>query len=313
MISGTIAGSSSFTVYPLGEITITRPSYSYYYISYTPSSAAGTMWIEASSLATPVSYNLFNYSGMLIFGNSYPSYLSFESCTWSGIETNIPKFGRFIAFANCSTLQSADFYDCTSLSWGTFQSCSRLTNVKLPKLSSLDNQTFWNCSSLQRINLPKCTYVGSTALRKCYSLSYAILSNVSYVGEYAFDSCFSLYSVDLRNVQVIGEAAFENCSRLYFSTPLYKCNVIGEKAFWGCIALTSLELPLISSISSCAFYECTNLTLWMSGSQICSLHSSALYRCGLRSIYVRPSLVSVYRTRPYWSSFSAIIQSYPGL
>lgn len=313
MISGTIAGISSFTVYPLGEITILRPSYSYYYISYTPSSAAGTMWIAASSLATPVSYNLLNYRGMLNFGNSYPKYLSFESCNWSSIETNIPTFNEYLTFAKCSTLQNADLYNCTSLSIYAFQSCSRLTNVKIPKLVSLPSQTFYTCSSLSRINLPNCTYVNETAFKSCYSLSYAILPNVSYVGRYAFNSCFSLYSADLRNIQIIGEGAFENCSRLYFSTPLYKCNVIGEKAFWGCIALTSLILPSISSISSNAFWGCTNLTLWMSGTYVCSLNSSALYNCQLRSIYVRPSLVSVYRTRPYWSSFSAIIQSYPGL
>ena len=78
MISGTIAESSSFTVYPLGEITIQRLSY---YISYTPSSASGTMWIKSNSTATPVSYQISSYSGMLKFGNSYPKYLSFENCS----------------------------------------------------------------------------------------------------------------------------------------------------------------------------------------------------------------------------------------
>lgn len=286
-----------------------------YYISYTPSSASGIMWIASSSLAFPVSYQISSYKGMVYFSNSYPNYLSFESCNWSSIETNIPSFGKYTAFRDCSTLQSADLYDCTSLTWGAFQSCSKLTNVNLPKLSSLDDQTFWNCSSLQGINLPNCTYVGSTAFDKCYSLSYAILSNVSYVGEFAFNSCFSLYSADLRNVQVIGEGAFNNCSRLNFSTPLYKCNVIGETAFFDCIALTSLELPSIRSISRYAFEGCSSLSIITIGySGVCSLNNSnAFYRTQITSstgsIYVPASLVNAYKSAPNWSYYSAIIRS----
>lgn len=288
-----------------------------YYISYTPSSASGIMWIASSSLAFPVSYQISSYKGMVYFSNSYPNYLSFESCNWSSIETNIPSFGKYMAFSNCSTLQSVDLYDCTSLTWGAFQSCSKLTNVNLPKLSSLDNQTFWNCSSLQGINLPNCTYVGSTAFDKCYSLSYAILSNVSYVGEFAFNSCFSLYSADLRNVQVIGEGAFNNCSRLNFSTPLYKCNVIGETAFFDCIALTSLELPSIRSISRYAFEGCSSLSIITIGySGVCSLVSSNAFNftqitSSTGSIYVPASLVSAYKSASYWSYYSNRIFAIP--
>ena len=283
-----------------------------YYISYTPSSASGIMWIASSSLSFPVSYQISSYKGMVYFSNSYPNYLSFESCNWSSIETNIPSFGQYMAFSNCSTLQSVDLYDCTSLTWGAFQSCSKLTNVNLPKLSSLDDQTFWNCSSLQGINLPNCTYVGSTAFDKCYSLSYAILSNVSYVGEFAFNSCFSLYSADLRNVQVIGEGAFNNCSRLNFSTPLYKCNVIGEAAFFYCIALTSLELPSIRSISRYAFEGCKSLSIITIGySGVCSLSDSVFYKTKITSstgsIYVPASLVDAYKADSVWSQYSSRI------
>ena len=287
-----------------------------YYISYTPSSASGIMWIESSSLALPVSYQISSYKGMVNFGGSYPNYLSFESCNWSSIETNIPSFGKYTAFANCSTLQSVDLYDCTSLTWGAFQSCSKLTNVNLPKLSSLDDQTFWNCSSLQSINLPNCTYVGSKAFDQCYSLSYVIFSNVSYVGEFAFNSCFSLHSVDLRSVQVIGEGAFNNCSILNFSTPLYKCNVIGESAFINCIALTSLELPSISSISRYAFGYCSSLSIITIGySGVCSLGSDVFYKTKITSstgsIYVPASLVNAYKSATNWSVYSNRIFAIP--
>ena len=140
MISGTIAGSSSFTVYPLGEITIPRP----YYISYIPSTASGTMWVKSASDATPVSYQISSYSGMLKFSNNYTEYLSFESCTWSSIETNIPSFNESYTFARCSTLQNADLYKCTSLSSYTFASCSSLSQVSLPVCEYKGKDAFYD-------------------------------------------------------------------------------------------------------------------------------------------------------------------------
>lgn len=162
MISGTIAGVNSFTVYPLGEITIPRP----YYISYIPSTASGTMWVKSASDATPMSYQISSYSGMLKFSNNYPEYLSFESCTWSNIKTNIPMFNESLVFARCSTLQNADLYSCTSLS----------TNA------------FLYCRSLLQISLPMCGYIGTGAFRYCSSLSIITIgySSVCSLGSDAF-------------------------------------------------------------------------------------------------------------------------------
>ena len=182
MISGTIAGSSSFTVYPLGEITITRPSY---YISYTPSSASGTMWIKSTSTATPVSYQISSYSGMLKFSNNYTQYLSFESCTWSSIETNIPMFNESLTFARCSTLQNADLYNCTSLSLRTFQYCTSLSQVSLPVCSYIGSSAFIYCYSLSYISLPVCTYIGGEAFFVCSSLSQVSLPVCSYIDIWA--------------------------------------------------------------------------------------------------------------------------------
>ena len=170
MISGTIAGISSFTVYPLGEITILRPSYSYYYISYTPSSASGTMWIKSTSTATPVSYQISSYRGMLKFGNSYPQYLSFESCNWRRIETNIPMFNQSYIFSFCSTLQKADLSNCISLPIGTFYVCSSLSQISLPVCEYVGYNAFYACSSLTQISLPVCSYIGDYAFEGCSSL-----------------------------------------------------------------------------------------------------------------------------------------------
>ena len=199
MISGTIAGSSSFTVYPLGEITIPRTSYSYYYISYTPSSASGTMWIRSNSTATPVSYQLSSYSGMLDFGDSYPQYLSFESCNWSSIKTNIPMFNESLAFARCSTLQNADLYSCTSLSTNAFSACSSLKQVSLPVCESIGERAFGDCSS---VSIRTIGYSGVCSLdgisvfdgTKITSSTGSIYVPVSLVSAYKSASNWSVYS-----------------------------------------------------------------------------------------------------------------------
>ena len=187
MISGIIAGSNSFTVYPLGEITIQRLSY---YISYTPSSASGTMWIKSNSTATPVSYQLSSYSGMLKFSNNYTQYLSFESCTWSSIETNIPMFNESLTFARCSTLQNADLYNCTSLSLRTFQYCTSLSQVSLPVCSYIGSSAFAYCSSLSQISLPVCEVIKDAAFNSCSSLSIITIgySGVCSLGILAFNN-----------------------------------------------------------------------------------------------------------------------------
>lgn len=340
MISGTIAGSSSFTVYPLGEITIPRTSYSYYYISYIPSSASGTMWIASSINATPVSYQISSYSGMLKFGNSYPQYLSFESCTWSNIKTNIPLFDEAKVFANCSTLQNADLYSCTALSSYAFASCSSLSQVSLPMCEYIGYGAFYNCYNLRSINLPVCSYISGYAFIHCYSLSQVSLPVCEYIGEVVFYDCSSLTQIDLPMCSSIGTSAFNSCSSLsQVSLPLCSyigwggfaycssllqinlpvCSYINNFAFASCYSLLQLILPVCSYIGDYAFNSCSSLnSITIGYSSVCSLDgSNAFYNTQITSstgsIYVPASLVSAYKSAPNWSYYSAIIQSYPGL
>ena len=334
MISGTIAGSSSFTVYPLGEITIPRISYSYYYISYTPFSASGTMWIKSNSTATPVSYQISSYSGMLSFGNSYPEYLSFERCNWRRIETNIPMFNENLAFARCSTLQKAYLYNCTSLPlrafaycsslsyislpvctyiWGeAFFVCSSLSQVSLPVCSYIDIGAFGYCSSLTSINLPMCSYIGSSAFVYCSSLSQISLPMCSYIGSYAFYSC--LFSqVSLPMCSYIAAYAFDNCTSLsQVSLPV--CSYIGSSAFAYCSSLSQISLPVCEVIKEAAFLGCTSLSIITIGySSVCGLGIGVFSRTKITSstgsIYVPASLVDTYKSAPNWSKYSAIIRS----
>ena len=292
MISGTIAGSSSFTVYPLGEITITRPSSSYYYISYSPSTASGTMWIKSNSTATPVSYQISSYSGMLKFSNNYTQYLSFESCTWSSIETNIPMFNESLTFARCSTLQNADLYNCTSLSLRTFQYCTSLSQVSLPVCSYIGSSAFIYCYSLSYISLPVCTYIGGEAFFVCSSLSQVSLPVCSYIEDYAFGHCSSLTSINLPMCSYIGSSAFVYCSSLsQISLPV--CEVIKEAAFLGC---TSLSIITLGYSGVCML----DLSIAFLNTQITS---------STGSIYVPASLVSAYKSASNWSQYSAIIRS----
>ena len=339
MISGTIAGSSSFTVYPLGEITITRPSYSYYYIAYSPSTASGTMWIASSILATPVSYQISSYSGMLKFGDSYPQYLSFESCTWRRIETNIPLFNQTSAFAKCSTLQKADLYKCTSLSSWAFYSCSSLLKVSLPMCEHIGYWVFHSCSSLLQVSLPMCSEIGAWAFEGCYSLSQVSLPICKYVGDGAFEECSSLSQVNLPVCKYLLSSVFKDCSSLkqvslpvcsliwnfvfhsctsllQVSLPL--CETIGAHTFEGCYSLSQVNLPMCSYIGDYAFEECSSLRRITIGySSVCNLgigvFSGTRITPSTGSIYVPASLVSAYKSANGWLQYSAIIQSYPGL
>ena len=296
MISGTIAGSSSFTVYPLGEITIPRTSYSYYYISYTPSSASGTMWIRSNSVADPVSYHLSSYNGMLNFGNSYPQYLSFESCTWSNIKTNIPMFNESLVFARCSTLQNADLYSCTSLSTNAFLYCRSLLQISLPICSYIGIGAFSDCRSLLQISLPMCSYIGIDAFFNCRSLSQIGLPMCSYIDLNAFNGCTSLIQISLP-----------------------ACSNIEYQAFAFCNKLTQVDLPMCGYIGTGAFRYCSSLSIITIGySSVCSLGGSNTFSytqitSSTGRIYVPASLVSAYKSATNWSYFSAIIQSYPGL
>ena len=290
MISGTIAGISSFTVYPLGEITITRPSSSYYYISYSPSTASGTMWIKSTSTATPMSYQISSYSGMLKFSDSYPQYLSFESCNWSSIKTNIPMFNESLAFARCSTLQNADLYSCTSLSSDTFYDCSSLSQVSLPVCEYVGYAAFTNCDSLSQVSLPMCSYIGADAFTNCYSLSQVSLPVCEYVGNYAFESCISLTKISLPVCSYISGGVFEQCG-----------------------SLSQIDLPMCSYIGSYAFRSCISLSIITIGySSVCSLVSSNAFNytpiaSGTGSIYVPVSLVDAYKSDTNWSYFSSVI------
>ena len=295
MISGIIAESSSFTVYPLGEITIPRPSSSYYYISYSPSTASGTMWIRSTSTADPVSYQLSSYSGMLDFGDSYPQYLSFESCNWSSIKTNIPMFNESLAFARCSTLQNADLYSCTSLSTNAFLYCSSLSQVSLPMCGYIGNGAFSDCRSLSKISLPMCSYIDNGAFFNCRSLSQISLPMCSYIDLNAFNGCTSLIQISLPACSNIEYQAFAFCGLSQISLPM--CGYIGAGAFRYCSSLNSITLAYsgVCSLDNLNVFSETPIT------------------SSTGSIYVPASLVGAYKSASNWSQYSAIIQSYLGL
>ena len=281
----------SSIIYPFGG-----PEPTEYYIKWTPSSASGTMWIRSTSVEGPVSYQISSYSGMLNFGNIYPQYLSFESCTWSNIKTNIPMFNESLAFARCSTLQNADLYSCTSLF----------------------SYTFEHCSSLSQVSLPICEYIGDAVFNNCESLSQVSLPMCSYIGDYAFFACSSLSQVSLPVCSYIGIGVFELCSSLsQISLPM--CSYIGSYAFWSCKSLSQISLPKCSYIGIYAFEGCRSLSIITLGySSVCSLGGIGAFNntqitSSTGDIYVPASLVSVYKSANGWLQYSAIIQSYPGL
>ena len=319
IVSAFTGGNPVKAIYAYGEKVwpISGPEPTEYYIKWTPSRAAGTMWIKSTSTANPVSYRISSYRGMLKFGNIYPQYLSFESCTWSNIKTNIPMFNESHTFAICSTLQNADLYNCTSLFSYTFYHCNSLSQVSLPICEYIGYAIFSTCDSLSQVSLPMCSYIGTTAFIYCYSLPYISLPVCTYIGDDAFFACSSLSQISLPVCSYIGIGAFGNCSSLS-QVNLPMCSYIDTNAFAFCNKLIKVSLPVCSFIGSMTFRDCTSLSIITIGySSVCSLGNLAFYNTKITSstgsIYVPASLVDAYKSAPYWSYFSAIIQSYPGL
>ena len=104
---------------------------------------------------------------------------------------------------------------------------------------------------------------------------------------------------------------------------LPRCKVIGSYAFWGNgtehTYISSIILPVCNGISQAAF---GSITITLCNSSVCSLASEtysphtwggigAGFSKSACTIYVPSSLVSAYKSSPYWYSFSSRIFPIP--
>ena len=191
------------------------------------------------------------------------------------------------AFAYCTSLQSIDLPNCTSVGSSAFYACKSLQSVNLPNCSSVGDETFYRCSSLQSINSPMCEYVGDYVFARCSSLQTVNLPNCYYVSNYAFTDCISLQSVNLPNCGIVNCAAFEGCKSLQ-TVNLPNCYYVSNYAFRSCSSLSVLDLR---STYSCVLSQS-------------DAFSRTPFASGIGSIYVHAAHLSQFQKATNWTYFS---------
>ena len=198
------------------------------------------------------------------------------------------------AFANDTTLKTADlgsvtnvgqnaFYNCTSLETvtasemtiageGAFCGCSALTTVDFPELTIINDDAFSGCSSLTEIIVPEVVTIGTSAFSGCESLKKAKIPQIESVDGTAFAGCISLTSfiVDSSNTDFVSDGAIlcDGEDTIIISYPSASGNVtlkdeyteIADNAFSGAKNLVTVKGDEILSIGEAAFRQCENLT-----------------------------------------------------
>ncbi len=307
--------SSSFTVYPYGEIVMMSepvPQYSLY-IKWTPSTLSEGSFAVGTSI-----FYFSDFSGMItdLDGLTVGNLLYFSNNKVTTVETNYP---NYITFSNCSLLTQATKYSYIG-SEVKFTNCSALRSVSIPDQGHIGTSCFSNCTSLSQISLPVCKSIGNSAFSNCTSLSQISLPVCSVIYTEAFRNCTALSRVYAPSCVSIYRGAFSSCTTLK-SISLPACESIGRGCFWECSSLSSIVLPNCSFLDEFAFCKCTTLSkITLGYSSVCTLNydpgagdispqtfilTPIWYGSG--SIYVPSSLVSAYKSAQYWSEYASLI------
>lgn len=214
------------------------------------------------------------------------------------------------AFMNCTNLQEANLFSCTTICDDAFKGCTALKTVNAP-LWVVDNETVWydrwdwpvgafrECTALETVNVPSLTvlpeycFYGCTSLKSvkanactdverycfygCESLESFEAPLCDYVYEYAFYGCSSLESVDMKLV-TINDCSFANCTSLK-NVNFEKTRYIEDNAFAGCTSLEIVNLCGVTRIRPYAFSGCTGLTLAIFDNTECTIYNNAFANC----------------------------------
>lgn len=128
------------------------------------------------------------------------------------------------AFANCSQLETIEFFNDKSLSeigWGAFLNCTSLFNFSMPvNVRKIEKIAFANCKSLRSVKIPA----------------------QAVVEDYAFLSCTNLSVIDIANNVVLGKGVF--------SIEVKEGDKTIHKPYTGEIR----NLPLNITVSNCVEY-----------------------------------------------------------
>ena len=211
-----------------------------------------------------------------IYSGTYSDYTPQGAFSDSAIQTltapGLQSIGA-AAFAN-TQISSLDWDNVTNIQMGAFANCTSLASADLSHITSggFNNYAFKGCSNLStvtwgsygQVNIPAHAFEGAMLSNNVIS---SIPSGVYSISQYAFSDCSGLSTITIPStVTFIDSFAFTGCSNLssvvFDSDPASpESRSVGTYCFSGCTSLESVTLPRETSFSlpASVFNMCSGL------------------------------------------------------
>lgn len=140
------------------------------------------------------------------------------------------------AFANCTSLESADLTGLHLAGNGVFMNCTGLKSISTGEYTAFGAYMFSGCTSLK--------YNAETDEDgRSHTAEEGVIINCADIPAYAFYGCTALTSVTLNaESSVIGAYAFAGCSRIETVNVSGSVSFVGSYAFSNCYSLDAAAL-----------------------------------------------------------------------
>jgi len=103
-----------------------------------------------------------------------------EPTNISSITSTAPQRINQYRFYNCTSLQTIDLPNVTTIGSYAFYGCTGLQSINLPNVESVGTGAFQNTTSLREISLPNLRSAGSNIFRSTGNLLKCSLPSASY-------------------------------------------------------------------------------------------------------------------------------------
>lgn len=207
----------------------------------------------------------------------------------------------------------------------------KLTSVLFPNnITVIGNYAFYTCSGLSSVTIPNSvTTIGDFAFHDCLRItSIKIGDGVNSIGQACFCGGYRLkeFIVSENNTSFcsIDGILFNKNKDRFVHFPNQKSTnyiipdgvtTIEDHAFCGCTSLTSITIPSsLTKVGFDAFYDCSGLKEINCNSSLPpSLFSESFFNVNKGACVLNVPIGSsaTYRTTPYWSDFTNIVEKGP--